>query len=73
MTKQFAGRSVLVTGASRGIGRATAIALAQQGADVAINFWATDEVQRQEATDVAAEIESLGRRTLLLEGRGDRL
>lgn len=67
MTMQFAGRSVLLTGASRGIGRATAIQLAQSGADVAINYWATDEVQRQEATDVATEIESLGRRALLLE------
>ena len=67
MTQEFAGRSVLITGASRGIGRATALALAQQGADVAVNFWAADEEQRQEAAEVAAEIESLGRRALLLE------
>ena len=52
------GRRALVTGASRGIGRAIALALAEAGADVALA--ARDEVRLNE---LAAEIRSLGRRT----------
>ncbi len=51
------GRRAFVTGASRGIGRAIAIALAESGADVALA--ARDEAR---LTELAAEIETLGRR-----------
>ncbi len=60
----LAGKIALVTGASRGIGRATAIALARAGADVALNFRSHPE----EAEQVAAEVRSAGRRALLAPG-----
>jgi 3-oxoacyl-[acyl-carrier protein] reductase len=56
----IAGRIALVTGGSRGIGRAIALALAKAGADVAVNFLS----HAQEAKDVCAEIDSYGRRSL---------
>jgi 3-oxoacyl-[acyl-carrier protein] reductase len=55
----LAGQSILVTGASSGIGRAIALACARNGADVAITYRAN----RQGGDAVAAEIAALGRRT----------
>jgi NAD(P)-dependent dehydrogenase (short-subunit alcohol dehydrogenase family) len=54
----LAGRIALVTGASRGIGRAIALGLAEDGADVAVNY-ARDEGA---AKETVAAIEALGRR-----------
>ncbi len=56
------GKIALVTGSSRGIGRAIALALAAQGADVALHFNRNEDAARQ----VAVEVESLGRRGLVL-------
>jgi 7-alpha-hydroxysteroid dehydrogenase len=54
-------RVALVTGAGRGIGRATALALAEQGADVAITARTRSQLE-----DVAAAVAGLGRRALVL-------
>lgn len=52
------GRRILVTGGSRGIGRATALRCAQGGADVAITY----QTRRADAEDVARAIRGMGRR-----------
>jgi 3-oxoacyl-[acyl-carrier protein] reductase len=58
------GRTALVTGGSRGIGRAVAILLARAGADVAIGF----RSRAGEAEAVAGEVRALGRRAALIRG-----
>jgi glucose 1-dehydrogenase len=60
---KLTGKVALVTGASAGIGKASALALAQQGADVAINYLTLPEG----AEEVAARIRSLGRRAILCQ------
>jgi glucose 1-dehydrogenase len=58
------GKTALVTGAARGIGRGCALELARAGADVAIN----DRASTPEAHAVVAEIQALGRHCTLVEG-----
>jgi 3-oxoacyl-[acyl-carrier protein] reductase len=54
------GKAALITGGSRGIGRAIAIRLATQGADVAFSYRGNEAA----AKDTAADIEALGRKAL---------
>lgn len=61
----LAGRRILVTGGSRGIGRATALLCARAGADVGLTYHAA----RADAEQVAREIRQLGRRAYV--GGGD--
>jgi 3-oxoacyl-[acyl-carrier protein] reductase len=56
-------RIALVTGSSRGIGKAIALALAEAGADVAVNY----HKQAIAAESVAAEIKKLGRRCITVQ------
>jgi 3-oxoacyl-[acyl-carrier protein] reductase len=58
------GKTALVTGGSRGLGRAIAIAFARQGADVAVNYRADAGA----AEEAVAEITALGRRALKVQG-----
>ena len=55
---QHAGKIALVTGSSRGIGRAIALRLAEEGADIVVNFFRN----RAAADDTANAIRALGRR-----------
>ena len=61
---RLAGKTALVTGAQQGIGRAIAVALARDGANVAVNFL-DDEAA---AARVAAEVRALGRQATLVQG-----
>jgi len=64
MDLRLRGRRALVTGSSRGIGRAIALSLADFKVDVAINFFRN----RTAAEEVGREIEARGARALLVKG-----
>jgi 3-oxoacyl-[acyl-carrier protein] reductase len=57
------GKTALVTGASRGIGRAIALALAEAGADVAVNYAGNEAA----ASEVVRSIEAMGRKAFKLQ------
>src|ERR1044071_3533410 len=63
ISDRLAGRKVLVTGSSKGIGRGIAIRLAQEGADVVINY----NSDPRGAEEALAEVEALGRRGAIIK------
>lgn len=60
----LSGKTALVTGGSRGLGRAIAVALAGQGADVAINYRGDADA----AGEVASQITGMGRQAVAIQG-----
>ncbi len=62
MSTDLTGKVALVTGAGRGIGRAIALTLAENGVHVAVNF----HTRRAEAEEVRSQIEALGQRSVVV-------
>ena len=61
---RLAGKATIITGGDSGIGRATAIAFAREGADVLISYLSEDD----DARDTAALVEAAGRKAVLVPG-----
>lgn len=64
MTNEFAGKTVLVTGGSRGIGRASALRLASEGARVGVNY----ATRRDKADEVVRKISTAGGTAVAVQG-----
>jgi 3-oxoacyl-[acyl-carrier protein] reductase len=60
----LSGKAALVTGSSRGLGRAIALAFAEQGADVAVHYRSGAD----QAAEVVSAIQALGRRSVAIGG-----
>lgn len=63
MSLVFIGKVALITGGARGIGRATALKLAKNGADIAIVYFNSSDA----ANELVSEIERLGRRAIAIQ------
>jgi NAD(P)-dependent dehydrogenase (short-subunit alcohol dehydrogenase family) len=68
MAQDLQGKGAVVTGASKGIGKGIALALAQAGCDVAINYHSDEAGARA----TASEIETLGRQAVVIGGHVGR-
>ena len=63
MQHDLSGTRVLITGASRGVGAALAVIMAERGADLVLNY----RNKRPRAQTVAEQVEKLGRRAILVQ------
>ncbi len=63
---ELAGKTALVTGGSLGIGRATVLALAQEGADIALTYLGFRK-DRGEVNDLIGAVQEMGRKCLAVE------
>ena len=63
MSALLEGKKVLITGSSRGIGKATALAMAKAGADVVVHY----NRQAEMAEETASEIRKIGREVLIVQ------
>jgi len=71
MDTKLAGKKILITGASTGIGRAAALELAAHGADIAVNYFPNDdqEINAEDVIhDICEEVHGRGCRSLILPG-----
>jgi acetoacetyl-CoA reductase len=64
MSEELTGKIALVTGASRGIGKACATALAQKGASIVLNYVANQDA----AEETKTELETFGSKVLIVQG-----
>jgi NAD(P)-dependent dehydrogenase (short-subunit alcohol dehydrogenase family) len=60
----FQGKTAIVTGASRGVGRATALRLAESGANVVVNYLSAED----KANNVVALCEEIGVQAIAVQG-----
>lgn len=63
MNDELTGKVALVSGASRGLGRAIAVALAREGADIVVNYHS----RRDEAEQVTQAVTQMGRKALAIQ------
>lgn len=63
MTNIFSGKTALITGGARGIGKATALKLAQSGSDIAIVYYNSSD----EAINLVKEITDMGRKAIAIQ------
>lgn len=64
--KLLQGMVVVITGADSGIGKATAIAMAREGADIIIGF--KEDIEQEDANDTADWVRKAGREAILFKG-----
>src|SRR5271170_272386 len=70
-TRLLEDKVVIVTGGSRGIGRAIVVECARHGANVLVNYWGENDAsygRASAAEELAAEIATLGQRAVFVEG-----